>query len=91
MDFVSVEIHDPANERAHIDGIWCVLSVDENGNEGVVAAPLASGDALVTMPLITSDPQRLEFLRSTARIVSKLTRKRLILVRFETRRHVEEL
>jgi hypothetical protein len=81
-------IDTPPNELPRIDQIWAVLSVDEGG-EGVVAAPIQQG--MLTVPLIAADEARLEIIMQLARQLTKLTGKKMRLVKFSTRTVVEEI
>lgn len=79
-------MHEPPNHLQSIDEVWLFISVDETG-EGVVAAPL--GDQLV--PLIAADEARLSSLRSLAKRVAGMTKKKIKLVKFSVREEIEEI
>jgi len=76
------------NILPRIDNLWLVISVDEGG-EGVVAAPIQEG--MLTVPLIAADEARLEGILKVARALSRMTGKRMKLVRFSTRHEVEDI
>ena len=76
---------DPPNHMPRIDAIWAFLSVDEDGSEGVIAAPIAG----MTVPLIAADEKRLASLRPIAASIARMTKKAIVLVRFERRVEVE--
>lgn len=82
---MSALIHDPGNHLLRIDAVWMAISVDENGNEGVCAAPLQG----MTVPLIAADEARLPFVRDMAQQIAKLTGKRVKLIRLHQRTEVE--
>ena len=78
-------IHDPGNTH-RIDNVWVFVSRDENGNEGVIAAPTALG----VMPLIAADSERLESLRPLAKsLVDKVPGKKVALIKLTTREEIE--
>jgi hypothetical protein len=47
----------PRNEKPRIDSIWAFLSIDDDGNEAVIAGPLPGPGSYV--PLIAADERRL--------------------------------
>jgi hypothetical protein len=81
-------IDTPPNETPRIDQIWAVLSVDEGG-EGVVAAPIQQG--MLTVPLIAADEARMQDIKKLAYQLTKLTGKKMRLVKFSTRTVIEEI
>jgi hypothetical protein len=78
----------PPNKMPRIESIWCFLSVDGNGSEGVCAGPV--GD-LPLCPLIAADETRLEQLRGLARDIAELTDKKIVLDRFTGRVDMETI
>jgi hypothetical protein len=83
-------IHDAPNHLEKIDAVWMVVSVDENGNEGMVAAPI--GPDRVTMPLIAADEARLKSIIPMAEHMAKLFPwKKMRLIKLTTREEVMEI
>ena len=79
-------LHDPKNTFV-IENVWVFVSRDEEGNEGVIAAPV--GDTL--MPFVAADPKRIESLRPMAQHLAKMTKKKIHLVKFSQRTEIEEI
>lgn len=74
------------NQR-QIDSVWAFLSVDENGNEGICATRI--GDSW--HPLVTSDPDMVLKLRVLASDLRKASGRTIRLVRFESKKILEEI
>jgi len=83
---MTVFIHDPDNEHA-INELWVVVSVDDQGNEGICAHVFPE---LGPTPLITGEPRMLEHFRQLAGEISGLTGKNLRLAHY-TRDVAEEI
>jgi hypothetical protein len=82
-------IHVPKNEMPRIDCVWAFLSVDpEDGNEGVIAAPLMGPGSMV--PLIAADERRLQSITPIAKDIAKATGRVVRLVKFTGREVVEQ-
>lgn len=77
-------INDPPN-TLKIDSVWLFISQDADGNEGLVAATLGQ----LFTPLIAADKERLDQLRSIALESSKLTKKKIKLIRLTAREEIE--
>lgn len=73
-------LHTPAN-LLRVDRLYAFLSVDEDGNEGLCAAPLNG----MTMPLIAADRARMESLVPVAQELARLSGRKVRLVEFSTR------
>jgi hypothetical protein len=79
----------PKNTMSRIDAIWAFVSVDpEDGNEGVLSAPLLGPGSQV--PLIAADPARLNSLRPIAQAIAMRSGMQVRLVRFHQREVLEE-
>jgi hypothetical protein len=76
-------LHDPPN-KLKIDAIWMAISVDDEGNEGVCAAPLPGSGAL-SVPLIAADEARLPFIKAMATHIARHTRKQVKIIRLHNR------
>lgn len=80
------ELHQPKNTMPRIESIYAYLSVDpDDGNEGVVAAPLGN---LGCVPLIAADKARLAQLQPIAEGLAKMTRMKIRLVKFTKREEI---
>ena len=78
----------PPNTMPRINKIWAFLSVDDDGNEGVIAAPIPG---FASVPLIAADEARLASLTPLAETLAKLTGRKIVLVEFATRTDVREI
>jgi hypothetical protein len=73
------------NEKPRIiDSIWAFLSIDDDGNESVIAAPLMGPGSYV--PLISSDQRRLESFTVIAEAIARDTGRMVHLVKFTSRK-----
>lgn len=81
-------LHDAPNTFV-ITGVWMVVSVDDDGQEGVVAAPHWEGGPV--MPLIAADEARLPMIKTLAKQIAGLTKKQLRLIRLDTRTDLETI
>lgn len=79
-------IHDPEN-KLKIDAVWLFVSRDENGNEGLLAAPLGE----TFMPLVAADPDRVESLRIIAQKMAQMTKKKVHLIKFSVKEEIETI
>jgi hypothetical protein len=79
-------IYSPPNELLHIDDLWLFVSIDDKGNEGVCAAPLAGPGSLV--PLVAADEARLKSLLPVARQIARGSGKTVKLIKFSTRSEI---
>lgn len=77
-------LHETKN-HLRIDAVWAFVSVDENGDEGLVAAPLP-GFGLT--PLIAADEKRLNSLIPLAESIAAKTKMTIKLIRLGTREEV---
>lgn len=79
----------PKGQKLHIDEIWAFLSVDEEGDEGIVAitSPLTG----LMLPLIAADRERLDQLKPMAQRTARDTGRKVRLCKFHQRTEVEEL
>ena len=68
-----------------VNHMWAFLAVDDEGNEGIVAARLEG----TWFPLIAADEERLEQLRSVARHTAAIVKKQVQLVKFTERVELE--
>ena len=64
-----------------IKKLWAVISIDDDGDEGVCAWPLAGGSVL--MPLVASDPERLGEIRYMAQQLAQMNFADIKIVRFD--------
>ena len=77
-------LHEPENTFV-IEKLWAFVSRDEKGNEGLVAAPLSG----MMMPMIAADKDRLESLKPIAKDIAKMTKQKIVLLEFSTKKEVE--
>jgi predicted pyridoxine 5'-phosphate oxidase superfamily flavin-nucleotide-binding protein len=80
----------PNDPGKRIESVWMVISVDEHGNEGVVAAPMGG----LTMPLIASDEKRLALIQGAALAIKRsnlFPGRRLKIIRLTQREDGAEL
>ncbi len=80
---------DPPNTLLRITEMWVFVSQDDEGNEGVCAAPLLGPGSYV--PLIAADKARLDSLREVAAHIAAHTNKTIRLVKFYRREDVEAI
>lgn len=78
--------HDPEN-TFKITEIYAFVSVDEDGNEGVLAANLGG----MMMPFVCADKARVDSLRNHAEKIAHMTAKKIKLVKFTNREEIEEI
>jgi hypothetical protein len=83
---MSTVLHDAKN-YLKINEVWAFISVDDEGNEGLCAAPIGNGAA--TMPLIAADKKMLEILRPVAKGLALMTKKKIKLIKLHGREDVE--
>ena len=81
-------LHHPKNEL-RIDAIWAFVSVDEDGNEGVIAASLPGLPGLT--PLIAADERRLASIRTIAQMVVDTFGKPARLIKMTSREVLETI
>lgn len=79
-------IHDPKN-TFKIESLYAFISEDETG-EGLCGAPMLG---MGSMPLIAADEARLESLRSIAKQLAKMTKKKIKLIKLTSRVDLEEI
>lgn len=72
--------------QLRIDEMFAFVVVDDDGTEGIPAATLPSG---MMFPLVGADMDRVESLRPAAETMAASLGKRVEVVRFTTREHVE--
>lgn len=77
----------PPNTIPHIETIWAVVSIDENG-EGLCGAMIAPG---MWTSLTTCEERLLPALLNAARVVAKSTGKKMKLVKFTTREEIRDI
>lgn len=80
-------IHDPCNKET-IDNLYAFISVDENGNEGILGASLPPGQVL---PLVFSDMSLSDKMRDIAKGIAVHTDKTIKLVKFSNKEYVEDI
>lgn len=86
---MSVLFDDAPGLMPRIESLWAYLSVDVDGNEGVIAAPIGPGGGM--MPLIGADEVRVKSLLPMAEHIVKLTGRHARLVRFSVREDIREI
>jgi hypothetical protein len=74
------------NTLLHIDTIWCAVSVDDDGTEGVCAVNM-NGQWL---PLVAADEKRLEFIRQQAAMISRRDQRLVRVIKLTTRTEIEK-
>lgn len=74
-------IHDPENTQK-LDKLYAYISVDENGNEGIMAIPTQLG----TTPLITGSPELFYTFGKMVDRVRDMTDKKIISAEFERKK-----
>ena len=72
------ELHNPPNERP-IPELFAFVSIDENGNEGIVASILPG---LGATPMVTASLKALEGLKGMAEELARQSGKAIVLRRF---------
>jgi hypothetical protein len=77
------------NTLPRIGSLWAYLSKDDDGNEGVCAAPIEPGGAC--LPLIAADQERLKSITPIAEQIARLSGMTIILVEFTTRTELREI
>jgi len=80
-------IHNPPN-KLRIDEIFCFISVDDDGNEGVCAFQAGA----TMMPMMGADLDRVESLRPIAKQLARMqyfTDKKICLIKFTVREEME--
>jgi len=77
-------LHEGGN-TLKIDSIWAFISVDEDGNEGVCAAPI---QGLGPVPMIAADERRLKSLIPIAEHLAKHSGMTIKLIRLTAREEV---
>jgi hypothetical protein len=82
-------LHVPDNKTARIDSIWAFLSIDDDGNEAVIAGPLLGPGSYV--PLIAADERRLGSLTVVADAIARDSGRIVRLVKFTSREVVRDL
>lgn len=80
------KLHKPPNSF-RIDRVWAFVSVDADGNEGVLAATI--GDTVY--PLMGADEARVASLRSLAEGIAKQAGMTVKLLRFDTRTELDTI
>jgi hypothetical protein len=78
-------VHEGGN-HLKIDAIWAFISVDDDGNEGLCAAPLPGSN--MTMPLIAADERMLTKLIPIAEMLARNTSMTIKLIRLGTREEI---
>lgn len=80
-------VHDAPN-YLHINAVWMVISVDKDGNEGVVAVPL--GTDMLSVPLIAADEARLgSIIKMAEQVAGLFPHKSMKLIKLSTREEVQ--
>lgn len=74
-------VHDPGNTKP-IDCIYIVLSVDDQGREGIVGTPL---------PMVTSEPRLAAKMFAMAKYMKSETAKQVRLAKFSEKKVVEQV
>lgn len=82
-------IHESRNKKGHrVESIWVFVSVGEDGDEGVVAAPFGG---MGLMPLVASDETRLNLLIPIAEKIATQTNTTIKLIRLGTREELRTI
>lgn len=79
-------VHSPPNTISHIETIWAVVSVDATG-EGICGAMIGGQ----WLSLTTASEHLVPSIMDLARDVSKITGKRLRLIKMTAREDIEEI
>lgn len=79
-------VHDPENLKP-IDTLWAIISRDESGNEGIVAAQMGMN----MVPFITGDKKVLNLMREAALANKQGTSKSIYIVEYSRLADVEKL
>src|SRR5215475_6370072 len=77
------------DEKPRINSIWAFLSIDDEGNEAVIAGPLLGPGSYV--PLIAADQRRLGNLTVIAEAIARDSGRIVRLIKFTSREVVREL
>ena len=89
MTAAGVEIVTLPNTIASIDRVWMFISIDQNGNEGLLAAPYGPGGML--LPLIAADEGRLKGLTKWAELIARNYDGKVKLIEMSTRTELRDL
>lgn len=81
-----IRLHDPEN-HAKIKEVWMFISVDKNGNEGVVSAPIGPGGS--SMPLVVTEERIMKKLILVAKNMRGLTQKDIKLIKLTAREEID--
>ena len=82
-------IHEP-NNYMKIEEVYCYVSVDEKGNEGIVAQTMELAGSTVMMPFVAADKVMMERLDPLAHKIAKKTGKKIRLIRMSSRETLME-
>lgn len=76
-------VHDPGNTKK-VDVIYAWLSVDENGNEGIVANIIMDPDgSKIALPLVTGEEKHIFMMNRIATNASQSTDKNIKMFKFK--------
>lgn len=86
---MSTEVHDPGNTKP-LTELYVFVSVDSNGNEGILGAPLPGIQG--TMPLVAMSKQlAMNVLRPIAKEMGERSGKKVKLLKLTNREDIEEM
>lgn len=74
--------------QLRIETVFAFVVIDTDGTEGI---PAVRGPDGMAMPLVAADPERLASLRPVAQLMAMRLGKRVELIRFTTRTHLDWL
>lgn len=83
-----MKVLDHRKNYLKIDSVWAWITVDDNGNEGVLAA--MTNDRIMR-PLIAGDEECLQSMKEPAERIARETKKKVTLIRLHNREELETL
>jgi hypothetical protein len=79
-------LHEPPNNLLRIDQVWAFVAVDEDGNEGVCAAPFTG---MGVVPLIAADEARLASILPVAQRIATMSGRTVKLIKLSVREELQ--
>lgn len=89
MKVENMAVRDAPGLMPRIESVWAFLSVDVDGNEGVIGGPIGPDRGMI--PFIGADEARVKSLLPMVEHIVKLTGRPARLVKFSVREDVREI
>lgn len=83
-------LHSPKNYLPKIEEVYCFVSVDEGG-EGVISDTIQLNGQTMIMPFVCADKNRMESLKPLAKEISKMSGKKIKLIKLTCREEIEDI